>query len=259
MQKKRLGKTDLEIPEIGLGTWQYRDGVASLREGMALGAKFIDTAEMYGTEGVVGEAIDGSRDEVFLATKVSPGHLHYDDVIKAAQASLKRLKVRTIDLYQVHWPNPDIPIAETMKAMEYLVSKGMIRYIGVSNFSVEEMREAQDSLARNELVSNQVLYNLDDRGVEGDVLPYCESEKITLIAYSPLTRGRVLNSRSRVLQEIGEKYGKTRAQVVLNWLLSKDPVVVIPKSDNVDHVRKNCGASDWRLKPEDVKRISDEF
>lgn len=257
MQKKRLGKTGVEIAEVGLGTWEYRNGIEPLRLGISLGANFIDTAEMYRTEGIVGEAIKGQN--VFLATKVSPNHFHYDDVIRAAEASLKRLKIKTIDLYQLHWPNPSIPIAETMKAMEHLVSQGMLKYIGVSNFSVEQMKEAQDSLSNNEIVSNQVEYNLNERGVEKDVLPYCASQNVTVIAYSPLTRGAIIRGRSHTLEEIGAKYNKTRSQVVLNWLLCKEPVVVIPKSDNRDHVKENCGASDWRLSPADQKKISEEF
>jgi diketogulonate reductase-like aldo/keto reductase len=257
MQKKRLGKTHVEIAEVGLGTWEYKDGIEPLRLGISLGANFIDTAEMYRTEDKVGEAIKGQ--DVFLATKVSPNHFHYDDVIRAAEASLKRLKVKTIDLYQLHWPNPSIPIAETMRAMEHLVSQGMIKYIGVSNFSVEQMKEAQGSLSKNEIVSNQVEYNLNERSIEKDVLPYCASKNITVIAYSPLTRGAIIGGRSQVLEEICSKYNKTRSQVVLNWLLCKDPVVVIPKSDNPDHVRENCGASDWRLSTADQKKISDEF
>ncbi|MHB8567267.1 MAG: aldo/keto reductase [Nitrososphaerales archaeon] len=259
MQKKELGKTGIEIAEAGLGTWQYRDGVEPLRVGLSLGATFIDTAEIYGTEGIVGEAIEGMRDKVFIASKVSPDHFRYDGVIRAAESSLKRLKIKTIDLYQLHWPSSDIPIEETMRAMEYLVKNGKIRYIGVSNFSVEEMKAAQSCLSKNELVSNQVEYNLNERNVEADVLPYCASEKITLIAYSPLTRGRIVGKKSKVLDDICSKYGKTKTQVVLNWLLTKDPVVVIPKSERAEHIRENCGASGWRLKIEDAQKISKEF
>ena len=262
MQKKKLGGSSVEIAEVGLGTWQYRDGVEPLRLGISLGANFIDTAEMYGTEDIVGKSVDGMRDKVFIATKVSPHHLHHDDVLKAAESSLKRMKISVIDLYQIHWPNPEIPIKETMKAMEHLAKEGKIRHIGVSNFSVEEMKEAQANLSSTRIVSNQVKYNLHDRAIEEELLPYCAKENITIIAYSPLTRGQILGSRSKgsaVLDEMSKKYDKTRSQIALNWLLSHEPVVVIPKSDKSDHIRENCGASGWRLKDEDIKRISDEF
>lgn len=259
MNQKILGKTGVKISEIGQGTWDYNGGIEPLRLGISMGATHIDTAEMYGTEGVVGKAIGGQRENVFLATKVNPSHLHYDDVIRAAESSLRRLNTNIIDLYQIHWPNPRIPIKETMKAMEELVNRGKIRYIGVSNFSVDELKEAQDSMSSQEVVSNQVEYSLQSREIENDLIPYCESQKITIIAYSPLTRGRVARLKDPVLDEIASKYGKTRAQVVLNFLTSQENVVAIPKSDNVEHVRENCGASGWRLSKEDLEKINKRF
>jgi len=261
MLKKELGKTGVMIPEIGLGTWQYRNGEQPLRLGVSLGANLIDTAEMYGTEEIVGRSIEGIREQVFVATKVSAEHLHYENVIRAAEASMRRLKIKTIDLYQIHWPNPRIPISETMKAMEELVKRGMIRYIGISNFSASETQEAQEALSSERIVSNQVQYNLDDREIENDLIPYCKSEKITIIAYSPLSRGGILAVRSKkgaLLDEIGKKYQKSRSQVVLNWITSRDPVVAIPKADNLDHIREDCGASGWRLGHDDIRKIDEE-
>jgi diketogulonate reductase-like aldo/keto reductase len=260
MKYKRLGKTDVKVPEIGLGTWQYRGGIEPLKVGISLGANLIDTAEMYSTEGIVGKAIEGIREDVFVATKVSPQHFHYDDVIKAADASLRRLNIKTIDLYQLHWPNPRIPIRETMKAMEELVKQGKIKYIGVSNFSVEQMKEASDSLSSSEIVSNQVEYSLVNREIERDILPYCESNGITVIAYTPLARGRIAEGGARkILDGIATKYKKTRAQVALNWLISKNQnVIAIPKADRVEHVKENCGASGWTLSEEDIQAISEE-
>lgn len=230
-----------------------------MRVGVSLGARLIDTAEMYGTEGSVGKAVEGLTD-VFIATKVSAHHLRHDDVIRAVEASLKRLDVKTIDLYQVHWPNPGIPIQETMRAMEELVKDGRVRYAGVSNFSVPELKEAQEALASGEIVSNQVEYSLLNREIESDLLPYCAREKITVIAYSPLARGRLIaGSAGRFLEGIGRKYGKTAAQVALNWLTCREGVVVIPKADNVEHVRENVGASGWRLSQRDFDTISAEF
>lgn len=259
MKEKLLGNTKTKISEIGLGTWAYKAGVEPLRLGVSLGAYHIDTAEMYHTEDIVGRAIQDIRDDVFLSTKVSPEHLHYDDVIASAKASLKRLNTKTIDLYQVHWPNPRIPIKETMKAMESLVEQEMIRYIGVSNFSVEELKDAQAALSKNAIVSNQVEYNLQNRSIEQDLVPYCKSENITIIAYSPLTRGQITYRKDSVLDELATKYGKTKAQVTLNFLTREDNVIAIPKADKEEHVKENCGASGWRLSTKDIKLMDTHF
>jgi diketogulonate reductase-like aldo/keto reductase len=261
MRQKTLGNTGTKISEIGQGTWQYRGGVEPLRVGISLGATHIDTAEMYKDEDVVGKAIEGLREKVFVATKVWPDHLHHDDLIKAAEASLKRLNIKTIDLYQVHWPNPQVPIKETMQAMEELVKREKVRYIGVSNFSVSELKEAQNALSSNDIVSNQVQYNLQDRKMEDDLLPYCKSEKITIIAYSPLARGASVRGgrRKDALDEIAAKYKKTRAQVALNFITREESVVAIPKADSIEHVKENCGASDWRLSDQDIKLIDEQY
>ncbi|MDA4130314.1 MAG: aldo/keto reductase [Thaumarchaeota archaeon] len=259
MNQKPLGKSGSKISEIGQGTWAYHSGVEALRTGISLGATHVDTAEMYGTEGKVGEAIADRRDAVFLATKVSPQHLHYEDVLRAAEGSLSRLNVKTVDLYMIHWPNSRIPIQETMKAMEELVNKGKIRYIGVSNFSVEELKDAQEAMSSHEIVSNQVQYNLENRDAEKELIPYCKTEKITLVPYSPLSRGAVTRKEDAVLEKIGTKYKKTKAQVVLNFLTREEYVVAIPKSDDISHVKENCEASGWRLSNEDIRMIDEKF
>ena len=266
MNTKPLGGTGIQVPEIGLGVWQYRGGVAPLRHGIELGANLIDTAEMYRTEDVVGEAVQGMRDRVFIASKVSGDHLGYDQVLRAADASLRRLDIDTIDLYQVHWPSRSTPIKETMRAMEALVDSGRIRYIGVSNFSTKELAEAQAALDHHPIVSNQVLYNLRRREIERTLLPYCQRHAVTVIAYTPLDSGRLaggsglFSSRgTKVLQEVAEQHGKTPAQVALNWCLSHDNVIAIPKSDSVSRTAENCGASDWRLSAEDMARLDRAF
>lgn len=256
MNYKPLGKTGIKISEIGQGTWNYGGGIESLRLGVSLGATHIDTAEAYRTEEIVGKAIEGIRDQVFLATKVWPDHLRYDDLLKACDGSLRRLGVEYVDLYMIHWPNPSIPIRDTMRAMEELVKQGKIRNIGVSNFSVEQLKNAQEALSVREIVSNQVKYNLTSRGIEKDLIPYCKSEKITVVAYSPL-KGRLSGRKDDLLDELASKYGKTRAQVTLNFLTSEDNVVAIPKADNPDHVKENCGSSGWRLSDDDLKKISE--
>ena len=148
MELKELGKTGLMVPEIGVGTWKYSGGVEPLQTGIDLGAWLIDTAEIYRTEGVVGQAIASQRSGIFLATKVSGDHLRTNEVMRAADASLRLLDTDYIDLYQIHWPNRRVPIAETMGAIETLVDRGLVKYIGVSNFSLSELREAQAAMTR---------------------------------------------------------------------------------------------------------------
>ena len=266
MEYKELGNTGEMIPEIGLGTWKYRGGPKPLQRGIEMGANFIDTAEMYRTEDAVGEAVRGIRDRVFVATKVLGSHLRYDDVMRAAENSLRLLDDGVIDLYQVHWPNRSVPIRETMRAMEDLVDRGMVRYIGVSNFSVAELREAQGVLSKNPVVSNQVLYNLKARRIERDLLPYCEENRITVIAYTPLADGS-LAARPRLrsgrgwetLEAVAREAGKTPAQTALNWCLSRPAVVAIPKTNSVERTEENCAASGWRLTPEQLRRLDAAF
>ncbi len=269
---KRLGKIDVWVPAIGIGTWgiggySYPDYsldsyyIEVLRYGISLGMWLVDTAEYYGgghTEELVGEAIKVfPREEVLIVTKVWGTHLRYDDVLKAARNSLRRLNISYIDLYLVHWPNPSIPLRETMKAMEKLWYEGLARFIGVSNFSLIELKEARSYLNKTDIVVNQVKYSLLDRRVEKDLLPYMEKEGILLMAYTPLEKG-VLAKDPR-LAEIGKKYGKTAAQVALNWLIYKENVMVIPKAANKKHLEENAGAMGWRLAREDYEYISRLF
>ena len=184
---------------------QWRSGTFASR--IELGASLIDTAEVYGTEEAVAEAIKGTRDRVFIATKVSGDHLRYDDVLRAAEGSLRRLNTTYIDLYQIHWSNPYIPIQETMHAMETLVDRGLVRYIGVSNFSTSELRVAQEAMSKYPIVSNQVLYNLNRREIESELLPYCFMNHVTVIAYTPLDDGR-LATRSQFPSSQGCKLWK---------------------------------------------------
>jgi diketogulonate reductase-like aldo/keto reductase len=262
MIQKPLGKTQVTLPEVGLGTWQYNGGVAPLRKGLELGALLIDTAESYGSEDVVGQAIKGIRDKVFLATKVSPAHFRYADLLKAADQSLRRLAVDHIDLYQLHCPNFLVPMAETLEAMEKLVEAGKVRFLGVSNFSVGQLKKAQQCLRKNRIVSNQVRYSLVDRTIEPRLLPYCQANGLTVIAYSPLARSlrRILDGDPRsCLARIAKATGKTAAQIAINWCLCKRPVVAIPKGSSPEHVAQNCGASDWRLSAEDIKTLDENI
>jgi diketogulonate reductase-like aldo/keto reductase len=266
MELKELGRTGIMVPEIGLGTWKYSGGPAPLLRGIDLGANLIDTAEMYKTEDAVGQAIAGRRDEVFLATKVLGSHLRYDEVMRAVDESLRRLAVDCIDLYQIHWSNHSVPISETMGAMEELVNTGKVRFIGVSNFSTKELQEAQAAMTEHAIVSNQVLYNLNSRKIEQDLIPYCQDNRITIMAYTPLADGSLTSGprfrqseKSRAIDQVSAETGKTRAQVALNWCTSRPNVIAIPKSNRIDRTEENCGASGWRLSEEQIRLLDEAF
>lgn len=275
MKYKDLGKKHTKIPAIGqgcmgIGGYLSRDSlqdnnqIKALRLGIELGMTLMDTAEAYGkghSEELVGRAIEGVRDKVFIATKVSPEHFSYDALLQSVEGSLRRLKTDYIDLYQVHWPNPKVLVNETMQAMERLVREGKIRYVGVSNFSLKELKEAQAAISEDEIVSVQVEYNLFDRTIENSILPYCQSEGITTIAYSPLDQGKIASGEERIerLKMIAGKYNRTMAQVALNWLISHLCVITIPKATNLDHVKENASSADFELSDEDFKEISKIF
>jgi diketogulonate reductase-like aldo/keto reductase len=256
VEYRQLGRTGERVSTIGMGTWRFGthdssaervSQVRALRRGIELGINLIDTAEIYASgrsEEVVGEAVKGMREDVFIATKVSPEHLHHDDLIAACKRSLTRLGTSYVDLYQVHWPNPKVPTGETMSAMEKLLKEGAVRYVGVSNFSVSQMEDARAALGRTELVSNQVEYSLSNRHVEREILPHCIREKVTLIAYSPLARGNITDS---VPQSILQRYKMTPAQVMLNWVTRNDQVVAIPKAANITHLEENASSVSARF------------
>jgi len=258
MNYKCLADTTVRLPEIGLGTFNYKGGVEPLRAVIALGASLIDTAESYGTEEIVGEAIRGNRDRVFLASKVSPTHFRRQALLLAAERSLQRLRTDYIDLYQLHRPNYTVPIQETMAAMEELVEQGKIRFIGVSNFSVAELKRAQAALSKHKIVSNQVRYSLVERSIEPELLSYCQENRIAVIAYSPLAKGLPhikLRDPENFLAHVAAMTGKTEAQVALNWCVAKNAVIAIPKATSVDHVVENCAASDWQLSPDQIRLL----
>lgn len=277
MERKSLGKTGESVAAIGLGTWNmggrespdYRDDerlIEAIRYAVELGMNHIDTAEMYAAghaEELVGEAVKQfSRDEVFIATKVWPSNLRYEDVIRSCRRSLERLQLKYVDLYMVHWPNPRIPLQETMKAMEKLVKDGLVRYIGVSNFDVELLEEAMNALKREEIVANQVEYSLEAREVERELIPFCERNGITVTAYTPLGKGRIPaeaasnTPRGKILAEMARRYGKTPVQIALNWVIWRPNVITIPKAARKEHLEENAGAAGWRLTEEDYKRLS---
>ena len=265
MEYRQLGRTGEKISVIGMGCWgigvsknhgDWAGEVASLRRGIELGMNLIDTAERYSSgrsEELVGEAVRDCRDEVFIATKVAPPNLHHDAVVRACKDSVRRLGVSYIDLYQIHWPDPAVPIKETMSAMERLVQDGLVRYIGISNFSVPETEDARAALARNEIASNQVEYTLTKRSVEADILPYCVRERITLMAYSPLARGRIAHS---IPTGILRKYGMSPAQAMLNWVTRNEQVVAIPKASSARHQEENASSVAMRFSTAEYDTMS---
>lgn len=271
MKQIELGKTGVQISLVGQGTYrmgqyadEFRSEVEALRFGIELGMTLIDTAETYsdgGAEEVVGAAIRDIRDKVFVVTKVWPHHAAYDEVLKAAAGSVKRLG-GPIDLYLLHWPSQEHPISETMRAMEELVRQGMVRYIGVSNFTPALMKESQEALKDNLLSCNQVEYHLNSRNIENDVIPYCEQHDITVMAYSPFGQGEFptrTSARGRLLADIGNRYGKSPYQVALNWLLNKPFICAIPKAVKREYIKANAEAVNFTLTDEDRTAIDKAF
>ncbi|MCY3958318.1 MAG: aldo/keto reductase [Chloroflexi bacterium] len=256
MDEVLLGPTETCVPKIGLGTARYFGGRGVLVKGLAAGLRLIDTAESYNARGdepgeaelLVGEELAGHWERVFIATKISPRNLRAWDVPVHARASARRLGVEVLDLYQIHGPNPSIPIGETIGALERLVDEGLIRFIGVSNFSADQLKAAQDAARRYPIVSNQIRYHLFDRGVADDVLEYCQETKVTVIAHTPLALADFDgHAGSGVLREVSQAAGRTPAQVMLNWLVSQDGVIAIPKTDRPERVAELAGSVGWEL------------
>jgi diketogulonate reductase-like aldo/keto reductase len=258
-----------KIPVLGLGTYRMgehredrRAEVGALRTGIELGMTLIDTAEMYadgGAERVVGEAIAGRRDDVFLVTKFYPQNATRERMRTACERSLKRLGTDRIDLYLLHWRG-DVPLRETLAGFDDLLDDGKIRYAGVSNFDVEDLEELsrlKNGLRR--IVTDQVLYNLIRRGAESSVLPWSRQRRRPVIAYSPLEEGLLSHRAHPVLSEIAERHDATAAQVALAWVVREDGVVAIPKASRPAHVRENRGAADIRLTKRDLEDLDGSF
>ncbi len=273
MRLKEFAKTGRKVSEIGMGTYYdpfwimtafagwRRGGAAKINAinmGLGSGITLVDTAEVYRSEPLVAKAMAGrKRDEIFLATKVWPNHLHRDALVKAFDHSLGRLQTSYIDLYQVHWPNPRVPIRETMAAMEELVGQGKLRHVGVSNFNLRQLQEAQSALPKSELSSVQLDYSLINRSVEREILPYCDREKVALLAYYPLGHGKLPSDHR--LEPLSSSRGKTKAQAALQWLAGKPGVFPIPRASTANHVRENAQASDWDLSDQERGQLDLQF
>jgi diketogulonate reductase-like aldo/keto reductase len=263
--------TGRTIPILGQGTWNMGEEpsarkaeVAALRLGLELGMNLIDTAEMYGegaAEDVVGEAIAGRRDEVYLVSKVYPHNAGREGVHAACERSLRRLGTDRLDLYLLHWRGR-VPLAETLDAFERLVDAGKIRDYGVSNFDLDDMLEAAALPGGARVAADQVLYNLARRGIEWDLLGWCRERGIPVMAYSPLESSPAEQAAllgNAQLKAVARRHDKTPAQVALAWLLRQDGVVTIPKAARLEHVRANREALDIVLTAEDLAQLDAGF
>jgi diketogulonate reductase-like aldo/keto reductase len=254
------------IPVFGLGTWMMgevdkkrADEVAALKLGLDLGATLIDTAEMYGdgeAEDIVGEAIAGRRDGLFLVSKVLPENASRKDTVAACEGSLKRLRTDRIDLYLLHWRG-STPLQHTLEAFIQLQREGKIRHWGVSNFDTDDMAELLALPGGDGCATNQVLYNLKRRRIEYDLVPFCRDRNIPIMAYSPIEQGRLLGVAA--LKEVASRHEATTAQVALAWLLGKPATIVIPKATNAAHLRENFAALDLKLTDDDVAVLDRAF
>jgi diketogulonate reductase-like aldo/keto reductase len=272
MKYRSIGKSNDKVSVIGFGTGfhlpENSDGSSledTIKESLNNGVNFIDTAPVYGngsSEIMLGNVLKKiGREEVFLASKVSPIDTTYLGTIKSAEDSLQRLKTDVIDLFQIHWPNPNVPIEETVMAMEKLVQDGKVRNIGVSNFLLEEIRGTINSLKNNNLTSIQTEYNIFERSVEDSMIPFCEENDIFLIAYSPLAQGNLVNGtkQRQILDDIAKKYGRTSGQVILNWLSKNERVIVIPNTSRPERAFENAKSLDFELLEEDCQTIADNL
>lgn len=254
------------IPVMGLGTWYLGERsarraseLAALREGIDRGLTLIDTAEMYGNgaaEELVGEAIAGRRDEVFLVSKVLPSHSSYAGTVDACRRSLDRLGTDRLDLYLLHWRGR-VPLEETVRAFEELVRLGMVRHWGVSNFDVRDMAELLEVPGGEAVQTNQVLYNLTRRGIEHDLLPALGDRGIPVMAYSPIEQGRLLDHPA--LSAVARRHDATPAQVALAWVLTRKLVTAIPRAGTREHVLDNRAAVDLRLTEQDLRVLDESF
>ncbi len=259
-------RSGVEMPALGLGTWRMgenratrADEVAALRLGLDLGIGLIDTAELYGDGGaeeVAGEAIKGRRDEVFIVSKVLPANASRQSTVEAAEGSLRRLGTERIDLYLLHWSGSHL-LQDTLDAFAQLVDEQKILHFGVSNFDVEGMEACEALRGGPGVVANQVIYNLNRRGVEWDVLPWCREHEVAMMAYSPLDDGRLVSRPG--LAAVARRHGTTAESVALAWTLRQPWVVSIPKATNPVHVKANRAAASLTLTDEDLADIDGDF
>lgn len=268
-------KSGFSMPEFGFGTWQVggrfepdpnnddEADIRAIRTAIELGVTHIDTAEQYASghaEELVGRAIEGyDRSKLFIISKAFVNHMHYDGLLAACAQSLKRIGTDYLDMYLLHRYAHDVPMEETMHAMDKLVAEGMIRTIGVANFGVKAFMLAQKNTT-NKIVYNQVHLNLEYREPERTgLLEFCQKNDVLLAAWRPVQKGAIVVDPPPILLEMCRKYDKTPAQIAINWLLSQDNVVTLAKSTKVEHLKDNLGAIGWRMEREDVERLRREY
>jgi diketogulonate reductase-like aldo/keto reductase len=254
------------MPVLGMGTWHLAEGrhppeveIEALRTGLDLGMTLIDTAELYGDgagERFIGRAIAGRRDDVFLVSKVRPNHATFRGTIAACEASLRRLGTDRLDLYLLHWRGM-VPLEETIGAFEELKRTGLIRHWGISNFDIDDMIEVMDLPGGRGVETDQVLYNLTRRGIEWNLLPWCQENGLPIMAYSPIEQGRLVGHP--VLRGIAVRHKATSAQVALAWVVSHPGVCAIPEAGTPEHVRENFGALQVVLREDDVVELDAAF
>lgn len=255
-----------DVPVFGQGTWFMGERssdipreIYTLQQGIERGLSLIDTAEMYadgGAEEVVGAAIKGRRDDVFLVSKVLPWNASLEGTVAACEASLKRLDTNYIDLYLLHWRG-NIPLEETAEAMENLVEQGKIGQWGVSNFDVDDLEELLTIIDNQQLTTNQVLYNLSRRGIEYDMLPWSRSNSLPIMAYSPIEQGRLLEHPALI--EVAKRHHATPAQIALAWVMRDHNVITIPKASTIEHMQENIGSLAIILQHEDYVTLDAAF
>ena len=267
MERRTLGTTGHAVAVIGQGTWQLAaadraSAVAALRRGLALGMTHVDTAEMYGAaEDIVGEAIAGRREEVFLVSKVLPQNASRRGTLAACERSLAKLRTDRLDCYLLHWAGPH-PLEETIAAFEQLLRDGKIRAWGVSNFDVAELEEVRAIAGDGHPACNQVLYHLEERAIEHDVLPWCVRHDVAVVGYSPFGSGRFPSARSRggrVLARIAAAHGATPRQVALRFLVREPALFAIPKASSPAHTAENAQAGALALSPDELAEIDRAF
>lgn len=247
----------VDVPVLGLGTYRLRGNECTdvVEAALEMGYRHIDTAEFYSNQAAVGDAIAAApvdREELFVTTKIWKTDLAYDQAIASATESLEKLDIGYIDLLLIHWPNTSVPTAETIRAMNHLQEEGLVRHIGVSNFSVAQLEEAIEA-SETPILTNQVPY--DPTTDQSNLLEWCVSKDVMLTAYSPLGKGSVVGNET--LAEIGEPYEKSAPQVALRWLIQQPMVAAIPKASSRDHLAANLDVFDFELTPTEMERIFD--
>ena len=262
---------DERIPKIGFGAWKIGGGMSpdrskdarsltALRSALEVGYRHFDTAEMYASghsEELIGQAIresDIPREELFIASKVSASHLRYDDLLRSCENSLRRLGMDYLDLYLIHWPSRVIPLSDTLRALNKLIREGQVRHVGVSNFDLQLLKQAQVE-SEAPILTDQVPYSLEDRSyVRNGVLEYCQKNDILLTAYSPVEEGRL--HISPTLQAIADSHNATPYQIALAWLVSQPRVITIPMSSEPEHIAENFAAADIELTLTEIEQLN---